>query len=301
MSCNFLWQLEFVTSSKGEDLGNARPYFGMHGHAKYPFLARVETSRFWESTWHMVPFARPCNGMLGRASLNFDSLGARTFNWLPCADFPLILSDFFMFLQTMGFFLKDIYSFDIHYTDSWFFLCFATPKFAELTPPTSDTAKKVSFFYNIEPIERTFKFKIPSVEASSDTYPSDSEMSGVRRSSSKFALDDIDSMVSKCKAIKRETIQPVISAPKHDPPKPESSTPHSKLATNKKKKPADAAEAFEQMTKFHESLAKEAEGGKQMISDLQKIAVSKNKKYADVTKELSRVKAKLQDAYAQHA
>ncbi|KAI3786390.1 hypothetical protein L1987_40032 [Smallanthus sonchifolius] len=195
---------------------------------------------------------------------------------------------------------------------SYPFPAFTTEFFEKtvLAPPTPDTAKRIAFFYRLEPIERTFKFKTPPLRS-------------VRKSSSKFALDDIDIMVSKGKTIKRKTSQLALPAPKPEVPKPESSTPRSKLPVKKKRKPADAAEvaifecrdyadahkklhalghlALEQITKFHESVAKEAEEGKQMICNLQKIATTKNKKLADVTKELSRVKAELQDAYAQHA
>ncbi|KAI3744472.1 hypothetical protein L1987_57553 [Smallanthus sonchifolius] len=70
------------------------------------------------------------------------------------------------------------------------------PSFSELAPPTPNTARRVAFFYGLEPIERTFKLRVPLVKANSKTYPSGSEMSCIRKSNSKFALDDIDNMIS---------------------------------------------------------------------------------------------------------
>ncbi|KAI3825888.1 hypothetical protein L1987_07603 [Smallanthus sonchifolius] len=158
--------------------------------------------------------------------------------------------------------------------------------FSEVAPPSSETAKRVLFFYNIELTERTFT---QSVAESSETYPSGSEMSGVRMPSSKFALEDIDSMLSKGKNTKKEACQPSFPTTKPEAPKPESSTARPKSTSHKKRKLVDHVElaisecsdyadlhkrlhtlghlALEKMTKIHEALVKEAEEAKQMADD----------------------------------
>ncbi|KAI3783283.1 hypothetical protein L1987_42360 [Smallanthus sonchifolius] len=178
-----------------------------------------------------------------------------------------------------------------------------SPKFSKLAPPSSKTAKRVLFFYSIELTERTFKVKTQSIAESSETYPSCLEMSG--------------------KNINKEAGQPSFPAAKPEAPKPESSTARPRSTSHKKRKLFDPVElaitecsdyadlhkrlhtlghlALEKMTKIHEALVKEAEDSKQMVIDLQRIGAAKNKNLAEATDELDKVKAELQDAYAQHA
>ncbi|KAI3810647.1 hypothetical protein L1987_20269 [Smallanthus sonchifolius] len=100
--------------------------------------------------------------------------------------------------------------------------------------------------------------------------------SGARRSSSRFALDDIYSMVSKSKAIKKEKGEPAIEVLKPDAP-----TPRYKINIGKKRKLCDAADVaiyegldyvdaykklhvlshlgLEQMTRCYESVVKAVE------------------------------------------
>ncbi|KAI3798312.1 hypothetical protein L1987_33583 [Smallanthus sonchifolius] len=144
-------------------------------------------------------------------------------------------------------------------------------------------------------------------------------MSGIRKLRSKFALDDINSMVSKGKNIKREPSQTATTTPKPETSKPESLTAHPKPTSNKKRKIADPVEVainecsdyadvhkklhalshlvMDKIARLYELSVKEAEESKQMI----RIRAANNKKLADTTDDLNRVKAELQDAYAQHA
>ncbi|KAI3732509.1 hypothetical protein L1987_63714 [Smallanthus sonchifolius] len=194
-----------------------------------------------------------------------------------------------------------------------------SPKFDTLAPPTPDTAKKVAAFFSFEPIERTIRFKAPLLKVNSEASFSESTMSGLRKSSSKFALNDIDSMVSKGKVVKKEAKAVPTLVAKQSAPKTDTST--IKASSSKKRKIQDPVDlnirdctdffdsheklhnfnhlALDKVIGFHEHLVKEMELCKHKLTDSQKNEAAKGKKVLDVTKELHQIKAELQEVHLQ--
>ncbi|KAI3725210.1 hypothetical protein L1987_64988 [Smallanthus sonchifolius] len=140
----------------------------------------------------------------------------------------------------------------------------STPKFDILAPPTPDTAKKVAAFL------------------------------GVRRDGSKFTLEDIDSMVSKGKVVKKEVQSNVVPAVKPIAPRPEPST--AKPSSNKKRKISDPAElSIQDCTGFADA--------HRILHNLShlKNKASKDKKLSNISRELAQVKAEKKEMLLQHA
>ncbi|KAI3773759.1 hypothetical protein L1987_48291 [Smallanthus sonchifolius] len=110
------------------------------------------------------------------------------------------------------------------------------PRFSDLAPSRSDTDKRIEALLEIPAVERHFHLESAISEASFNIqYSKPSMSSGARRSSSRFTLDDIDSMVSKSKRIKKE--QPIAESSK-----PEIPTPCPKITIGKKRKLCEAAD-----------------------------------------------------------
>ncbi|KAI3795367.1 hypothetical protein L1987_38019 [Smallanthus sonchifolius] len=182
-------------------------------------------------------------------------------------------------------------------------------KFDILAPPTPGTAKKVAALFGFEPIERTFRFKAPLLEVEPDISFSESTMSGLRKSSSKFSLDDIDSMVSKGKVVKKEAEAVPAPVSKLSAPNPDTSTV--KPSSSKKRNIQDPVDlnirnctdffdAHKKLHNFNHLLVKEMELCIEKLADSQKNKAAKGKRLLDVTKELHQIKAELQEAYLQH-
>ncbi|KAI3732440.1 hypothetical protein L1987_63645 [Smallanthus sonchifolius] len=72
-----------------------------------------------------------------------------------------------------------------------------SPKFCELVPAKSDTDKRIETLLEIPVGERSFRFESTISQAILETQYSESEMSsGIPKSSSQFALSDLDNLLS---------------------------------------------------------------------------------------------------------